>query len=1645
MKVEDLGLGPPIQNFNENPLFSSSNRKRTHFFNFISIYQNDSQKISILTFIASFYSLFQIMYISFWPYLNLSDKKVEEKFDFIRTPPYFEKILTIIFFLFDPTDEAFKLYLNSFIIFVISILFFILSLTCFLLYFYKNIINFQLLFCFNFFVQFICPIVAIPLGFQTGWLISRISFVKQLISSEKYSDEGSIPILISLAVLNGILFLIILFINIINNIFNSNSVVKLKYYFVSYDWIFESCLTLIPAFILFLASFLPLFNEKLRYLVVLLHLIYCICIIIWSFWLPLGNHSSNSIAASISISSIITDIFCFTDFNGKWFIYVGYLGLFIIFYFAMHFFIGLRVKSILKSNKKKEENIEIKDESNGIEKAQSSSKHNFGLHSQRFQMFGDPEVEPTGFENLSVSKALFALRIALITRSSVFIDGKLMELIMTKVDSIQDKIELGLLICYFPDFQPFFFSLLTSLKKVHFLPFLQDYQLHQLRSFDVSCSPSERVKEVEELIRETSANEILIRSLWQVIYSECSTNETTEKNEENVKLKTNMLSLFDQLSTSVYNCHSKWRSMINLYPNNIEITDEYSKFLIKCYGNFINAADWQTISRELQQGKIYKFNPAVTSFLKAYPHYSKNIVPKNLLLLNLDDIDIHTKFNNIEKLTDMPEIRFEYQRSTKLAHPLAIYIFLACSIVSLLYILIFWMYGFYEFQLFEIMLDGMDYFVNSALVSEQISKTMICAIMNYGQDPSIDIFPFADEIYNTLFENSLNDRIGSIYDYSLIELDTDYKMQLSYFVEQGMIYVNYLNTKELDQIEKGNNIDLVLNEFYLKPLEYSIYFTKNHSTSSVSNLQTLAISFFTYYFFISVDDNLSYINDPNYYRSTMAGAQVLDNIDNISNAFLNSISISLEKTDNLNSTVIITIGVTYILFSLLSIWISFFIIKSKFNSIVNSLCYFPQSIKQKAICSILKENENNNNNNNNNDNNNDIDDNYLINIQSKIKKFVLISLICVTLIHIGLGSIIFSFHFIYSKYKSQFKAIAELVHYYSTETSQIVDVLYSVMAANAFHTIVPAVEKKYKDKLLHSSERFLKSHQARWSYSVDGDCGIKGEYLNEINDLKNHEKCPDWHDKSYHEIVSCLSEESGLNAFVDLTDSMIANINNPKLMKTDLFKQYIHFSLSHLYNDVSQFQVWLMFGAFDKEDEYTVLIRVLGASSFVIAFVLFYLNLQIYNKMRRIYKLLFAFISRVNPSDLITNNQLLKTLFDIRNNKKEEIDNCDKSFVAQDSSSPVVFIDRSALIEYVNYTFTRKFGLESNFIVGQSISTLIDDESFLFYIDKMKFFETKKSVIKTIQIKKENGNKTLYDVAIIPIHNSSSSKGKNKDKQKVENESNDSDNEDENSNSFVNRIALVFIDKTAEINLQKKCNAMNSLTTKIENYIFPKIFDLFIEGYLKMCAICLVKFPNVVTGDQSTKNTLAKRQSLYELLYEKLAIFPLLQPLDSKNGIFAVIGYQKNDPAELGIECLNFAFTIVDEFTRLLTVSSSHSSGLIFSGQLFAVVETGGELNVGWLGNEAKKVVITGELMDRALRVLDNANRAGTICVSKDTYEHLMQLDFKFIEKEIYEEICGCSYIFSIEKNVEPFFDPSRKSSDYSSDNEYNPMANNNS
>ena len=99
MRIEDLGFYPS-DGLNPSVTTTTANLKRNLLFSFISLRQIDNRMLGIIEFIATIYSTLQNIFISFWPHLDLADKTIISKYDYLRSPlPFEENLTNAIFFL----------------------------------------------------------------------------------------------------------------------------------------------------------------------------------------------------------------------------------------------------------------------------------------------------------------------------------------------------------------------------------------------------------------------------------------------------------------------------------------------------------------------------------------------------------------------------------------------------------------------------------------------------------------------------------------------------------------------------------------------------------------------------------------------------------------------------------------------------------------------------------------------------------------------------------------------------------------------------------------------------------------------------------------------------------------------------------------------------------------------------------------------------------------------------------------------------------------------------------------------------------------------------------------------------------------------------------------------------------------------------------------------------------------------------------------------------------------------------------------------------------------------------------------------------------------------------------------------------------
>ncbi|OHT04864.1 hypothetical protein TRFO_27592 [Tritrichomonas foetus] len=1457
MRVQNLGISNSVTSLGlgSDDRSLDSSRKFPIFFSLILLIQSESQPPRIFRVFSTVWPVLQNIFLSLWPHV-------------LHESTHYEEILTNVLFFATLGDDRTEIYSFVAVVILLSLITIVMLIIIVTIYFRKRVAIIPFLYMFNFFMHIVNPILIIPLGFLTGQLIVRVFYEPT-------------PIFITLTVFCAIVLLSNIAISLCSYIFDASSLYLADSHFMTFDGIFQSSVMIIPSLVSLFSYVSTLFHPDFPYVVIAIHILYCIIFTIWLFWLPSGQPNVNPSFASFLSGMLISDIICVTSLHETWYRYIIALASILIMMFIMRFAFKERVKRILNPN-----------------------------------LFNPDAEKPAPFDELNVKYSLFILRVALMHNHPIFTNGQLVENISKNARTDSERIALSRYICYFPDYQPIFIAQLAVLRRAHSLSLTNDFLLFQLRRLEVGFQKLAKIEEMNSICIESSSIALRLRSIWQQI---------------ELKNQNSLFETFDWLSNSIMMCHRKWEELITQYPHNAILAEEYSRFLIECKGDFSAAAEWHTMAMQIQEGNVFKYNQTTIHLLRAYPSYAKLILPKHKIM-NIDDIDIQTKHEALGKFVDNADLHIEFQRATNGSYPISINVFLFISILSFLFIAVFWIsFIIISFNRFDQFVDNMNIIHNTALLTQQVSTTGIASMFSIAE--IFNIMPTLEEQIDVYG----NDRIAS--NNTLMNMSGNFRKTIAHETELGMIYLNNLHNSILQQISKGNYLQVVLDEFFNNTLPSVYYLSKNETVTTSNNLQSALIGFFTRFTTISWRTDNNFVEETDVYTAANCGTQILDQIEIISSAFLKNDQYLFDLEFKQLFKVMIAIFVLYTVICIISPWIVFCLIKRNFSIICQKLSIFPKEVMDKGTQSIITKPSRENASD-------------FVNVEPYFRYTSQLLMFISTFLGIILLSGLIEVQFRGDKIRNKFQTHSRLVHMTSMRACGSTEILYGIMSARIFPQLIPQVKPKYEQRLVQTIEKFVNTHEECGKLSYE-DIGSNSD---QIDKIRYSTKCPDWPDKTFHELLVCMGLDSAVSAYIEIAQTLQKRVHDEFLFKSERFINFMHFELNHLYYDMIMIPRLLIESAQAESSNFNTYLFLIGVISIIISFLQLLFNVTSFKHFIANFKLLLAFISRIPPQDLVNNNELLNLLLNIGQNKRDDLS--DAALLVQDSSFPVVFIDRSATIEGVNNSFSILFGYESNYIVCQPISIIIEDESCLGFIELLKF-GSHETVVKEMECKKENGTTTTFSISFIPIYDSS---------------------------NLIHHIAMVFTDQTSIKMLQNRSRVMKESNENLIKAMYPPIIKQSLNGNFRMCAICMIKLHNIGT-ELLPARLLNQRQDIFNQFLEMLQIYSLLTPLTQKNGVFSVIGSGSNDPTELAIECLNFAFTVVDYF---MTTASY--------GNFSAVVETNAEIKINWTDEDTRRIIVTGPLLKRANEILE-ISQAGKVCISEETYEFVMQHDLNFIPK----------------------------------------------
>ncbi|OHS93598.1 hypothetical protein TRFO_40120 [Tritrichomonas foetus] len=1126
-----------------------------------------------------------------------------------------------------------------------------------------------------------------------------------------------------------------------------------------------------------------------------------------------------------------------------------------------------------------------------------------------------------------ISDCFFILRLGMMLNKSIFLNGDLIEHISQNISNANDRIDLSRFLCYFPEFQPLFVAQMAMLRKNPDLTFGHQFILFQLRQLEIGRQRQVKFEELHEICEECESISYRIRTIWNKL--------TLTPN------KVNLFHDLENITRSTKKTKHKFLELISQYPNNSILSGEFARYLAECEGDYIKAAEWSIKSNLLQEGKVFDYDVAIVHFLKFYQFYAKVILPK-ATLSSLDDIEIQTKLDSLSILIKHPKIRVEMQRATLDYFLITKYVFILTALISLIAVFLFWiLYISLMRNIFNIALGNHRLILDMSELAQSVSITFINLFFQIGSMPSIDRMPPREILENL---SKQDNHIDKPFNYAF-NFSKSYMEMLSMSSESGLKMLNTFHYNLIFEIITGNSLSGVKEKFFYLIHKKYYYLNRTARILSDSSLQCDLVLFFSSSRRIAYQKNDSWIYHIDLLNTASAGNSFLDQIDYVIDEFLNSNIKFFEQSSKRLWISVIPCAVIYCIISIIIPLICYLLTRQHYSKVQNALQLFSKEVME-------------------------IGTNHVVETKSYDEKCEMSSHKTTYASHFSLKIIILSIflslvvlvlliltQIMYMISQDDFNKKGALIHYSSYRACLSLEVLYAVLADNIYDIILPLIHFENSERLDLTISLLEETHKQCSS----GDYG-KGKYAKEIHSIRTESSCSTVNNSEIHEMLACLPIDPAVNRYIEMAKKIKTKIHDPSIFNSTDFINFLHLEVSHLFYDLNTIPFLIAESLNLTVNGFSIYMIIIGVLSMIISILIFELHYILFCFLSDCHKAMIAFISRIPPDILTSNNELMSLLL---NFKQESHNSSSYQKIIFDSQLPVLFINREMRIETSNAAFSSFFGYDSNYINSQSIELVINDQNVLTALESLKYNVISDISFHNITCIKENHSIVLLDIKIIPIYD----------------------------NSKVNKlisIAIVFIDQNANKRLIMKCQKIKEINELMSSTIFPKYLINCKKQLLSGCSICLIKLQGF-QNEINPGNLLSIRQKFYEEILKTMKIYHLLSLISLKNGIFSVAAVGSHDPTDLVIECLNFAFTV-----------SSYFENESMWGNYTTVINAGNEIDIDLSSNEDfPKIIISGNVFAEAEKLL-MMNNCGHVCLTEKAYQLAAQHDIKFSKVEKY-------------------------------------------
>jgi len=1161
-----------------------------------------------------------------------------------------------------------------------------------------------------------------------------------------------------------------------------------------------------------------------------------------------------------------------------------------------------------------------------------------------------------------IDKLMLFLRVGLQTGSDFILDGSLVRFSFEYFSSTDILAFCVLLLCFIPGHLRFLNSLFVKLVKRRDLMYHQRflvyevYRIKTIRQSSVSLEFNERIS----MLKQKTKNCLdILKSFW-------------------IDTPDSIASLY-LLHQNISSIKVQWIEAIEDFPNASKGYEEYSTFLVECASDFVHSVVQIKKISLIDKGYNFYKDYSYRSFVSKFPFYLKDKILD--LKGNFLSKQSHRGSQNssghssssfgeemIEMLAEEEEafakeimnhhrMRLAFQRAIEDRHSQWSGVFKNISLFIMVFSIGVTLGIFiYMWDYFTPRVSSVSnlYFSNQARFFSSISR--IAMLLRLG-----------NHSYDMKFSDSQNLLVQSESSISPpLDVQKPYNPQVITYTNKGRIFLNDFIIGLVESAFQGKNVYKLASIFLKNEQNMSICY----GSSTLNN--SVPISVKSLYTYSSLGLMRMTTDNPSSWQSSSLFCNIMSNNEMVIDRFnyFASSMIKAQKTltdtndESFTSLSLIVPISSWILIAFLS-FVSLGLFSKDLKKVLHIIRDIPENMKHDVINPIRKglqcDDQTSSNSNKN----------------SQVIVYIFIILFIVTTVPP------FLFYYIFLKSKdenimfeifSNWMIIGGSRESYLAESLEYFTISLMLKYGFSFPPIQIDHSLDLSDKYAIMVDQFHKQLMAgsgRISPCVDYDSIL--DSLHFTGPCKTNMTSTDT-----HEGYRCSSLSQSIILFRTYSSEAITKFNEINNFSHPLFFNLFHLVNSHLFSTLLDVSSRVNQLSIDSQSDFQTILILMLIISVGMSVLILILSLRLSAIFDSAYDAALVLIRRVPPVFILNEDSLMSFVMNKKNREKKQ----DLSFAQQviyNSGDAIFFLSKNSIVEMINPGVSRLLGYVPEQLLGQSISTIVNEESknqLLQQINMIRNRQTSEVFEDHIVCLSDSNNQIQCHLTILGIKSESS----------------------HDISSFV-----VFLrDESELLNQQKNAETAKQKSEELLFQILPRDIVLRLNQGERDITFTVpsasVMFIDIVRfSDYSVNLTPQQIMGNLSLIFDSFDRFLSKYPLITKikligdiymcaSGLFAPESASQTHSEQIirfGLDCLYE----LEEINVRLNSNLSVRIG----------VNSGGPIIGGVLGFDKPVFDIIGDTINVASR-LTSTCIPGKIQIPQTTYDLISQLDFS-IEK----------------------------------------------